>query len=435
MYFPVSQDFAVRNSFITLYLSFLIISLHGLYVFIAKKISIFEPFAIFFVFDYFCLVIAPLIFLILGDTDCHGTNIIGGCVEGTFFHLLAYFSFYLGMRSERPSSLDETAQVEVQPELLWYFKLFWIISFALSMIFLILDGKSISYVFTLGYKGTVTESIQSDTPIKFLINVSYCMLPCWLMIMLNSNNRGGKVLYTFFTACVYLIRGTRFIIVLMFLSYICCYYKKNNKQIKKIYFVGAVMIVILYSVITQYSRGSLRSGTGINLEGFTFDYIYRVLEANFDIYKTYYGIVDKVPEIVPYTYGSAMLLSPFIYVVPRILWRAKPSAATMPLIKSMIEAVGSKAIIRAGMSTVWLTEVYLDFGWLGAIFVPLIYGKVLYRIYCKLHKNKIFTTQLVSYSIVYAGIMQCIMRGYTAMNCWMYVFLLLPIIVMKILKR
>lgn len=119
-------------------------------------------------------------------------------------------------------------------------------------------------------------------------------------------------------------------------------------------------------------RNNIRSGQSANFEGVNKDNIAYTLQSNFDIYKTFYGIVDKYPSQYDFWYGEAVFVSPIIMWVPRFIWPSKPKGSEYPLTISMQNALGKDVIEKAAMSSPNLTEYYLDFGWLGIIIVVLL---------------------------------------------------------------
>lgn len=435
VYSAYSNDSNVTNGYIALLIAFYIISFHFFSLPWRKGIDIFDPLFIFFIFDYMLLVVAPIIFILIQNIDCHGIYIMDGCVKGTVLHLIAYFSIMLGYFSKRkePYPEDKRLCCYNSNDTFTIALLMWIVFFAISMLFLLLSGRSMTYILTLGLSGDISEA-TSDSSLKFLINVSYCLIPCWLYICATSKSKGTKFLVGLLTAIVFLIRGTRFIVVVMFLSYFVINHLILRKRPDKKKLLTLLVVFILFATVMGYSRTALRSGSELDLSNMNISSFWRMMETNFDLFKTYYGTLADVPQKVSYTYGEAIILDPIIYVIPRILWKGKPSASAMALLRSEITAVGYKVIVGAGMATVWLTEFYLDFGILGCTLLTFLLGRLMVSLRALVTRDKENLDNLIIYSVVYSAIMQCVIRGYMAMNVWMIFFLIFPVIAMRLLK-
>ena len=404
-----------------------------------NKIDLFDLYIPFFVCDYLCLVLSPIVFLVNNTADCHGLYIMDGCAKATFVHIVAFTSFsifYFCKNTDNIYKIDEKVYEDKSiPIVLSGAILLWWIFFAVSLLYIIFSGKSLMYILTLGFNGEASNNVSDESSFKFLINFSYCLIGLWLYILNYSNNRIFRVFVTVMTAIIYLIRGTRFIVVLMAMSYFVFYYFKNRRYPKVRTLVTIVIAFLVFITLMGYSRTGLRSGMGINIEGVGLDAFYHALETNFDIYKTYYGVVVDVPNIIGYSFGKALCFDTLAYMVPRFLWPSKPTGTDISLFKAMIESLSYRVVNGSSMSTVWLTELYIDFGYLGAIIVPAIYGAIMCR-WKKLYKNyNGDILSIIMYSILYGSIMQLVTRGYMSMNFWMLVFLLLPCWLLSFIRR
>lgn len=438
--FPQNYDKNITHGYMWLLISYYLIGgsfICFMYIF---KFDLFDLIVIFFVFDFFCLVIAPISFIILDKTDAHGVYIMDGCVRGTIIHIISYFGIMLGWITTRIKCTDKKNKLQnninMNTRYVVVTVILWIIFFSISLIYHFKSGKSMLYVLTLGIAGNgIDDSVFSNSSLKFLINVSYSLIPLWLLIMYFSKNTLLKIITGFLSFCIYMIGGHRFIIVVMAVALILSFYLKEDKRPSKKLIIIALIGFIIFSVILGYVRGGIRSGNGFNLSGISFESFLEVLESNFDIYKTYYGVVADIPKNYLHTYGTAIFLDPFIYVIPRAIWHSKPAVENMTLLETMINCVGSNVIIGNGMSTVWLTEIYIDFGYIGAFTIPFIVGQLMKKIkeVCCYRRKSIFS--IFIYSIIYGTIMQIVTRGYTAMNVWMLFFLIYPIPLVLLLSK
>jgi hypothetical protein len=120
-------------------------------------------------------------------------------------------------------------------------------------------------------------------------------------------------------------------------------------------------IVLIWGGIRSNSIQDLISGASgpVNLASTTQDNVARSLYAT---YQGFVGIVNSVPNVVPYQWGRTLFESATL-VVPRAIWPDKPEPASSWLAR---EFYGQRVL--ANMSTTWPGELYLDFGWVGLAF-------------------------------------------------------------------
>lgn len=432
---PSSKDLNVTRGYFVLFASYCLILFHFIYVFINKKIDIFEPIVIFFIFDILCIIVSPMIFIIYDNINLFGEYVMDSCIKATLIHDLCYIGFMTGyFRKRRGIITDIPFNTGNRDEIyLRIAEILWNIFFVISVIFLLTSGKSITYIFTLGFIGTTSKG--TDASVNFLINFSYCLIACWLYICILSKSKLKKMIISFLTAAIFLIRGTRFIVIIMAISYVAMYYIINRKRPKIKAIIAISIIFIIFNTVMGYARTELRLGTGFNISDISVDALWRMLESNFNIYQTYYGVVSTVPESINHTYGQAMLLDPIIYVVPRFLWSGKPDPYEMALLGTMVNSFDSDVIKSAALATVWITEIYIDFGVMGCFIVSLLFGKILDK--CRhLYINNITNVhKIIIYSMLYPTIMQFIIRGYMPMNIWMLFFLMLPVFLVSAISK
>ena len=120
-------------------------------------------------------------------------------------------------------------------------------------------------------------------------------------------------------------------------------------------------IVLIWGGIRSNSIQDLVSGASgpVDLASSTQDNVARSLYAT---YQGFVGIVNSVPNVVPYQWGRTLFESATL-VVPRAIWPDKPEPASSWLAR---EFYGRRVL--ANMSTTWPGELYLDFGWIGLVF-------------------------------------------------------------------
>jgi len=91
-------------------------------------------------------------------------------------------------------------------------------------------------------------------------------------------------------------------------------------------------------------------------------------------YQGFVGIVNSVPNLVPYQWGSTLLDSLTLFI-PRAIWSDKPETAS-----SWLARVFYGQRVLANISTTWPGELYLNFGWAGLVLGMFCTGIVCARI-------------------------------------------------------
>lgn len=396
---------------------------------INKSVSnLFQPLHI-YAFFYLCICfLTPCFMMIAHEEDCHGVNIMGGCIPGTIYVIFAFISFLCGYIRKQKSDmsveiLEQISQIKKRKILKTSYILFC--SFcALNFLLLISIGYNLKYLFTLGGDGLAKVTGIPDN-LRFLFNTGYVLLVPWLFICAY-----GKKKYAFIGAyllfVIFFAYGWRFIIYIVAVAGAIVFYRTRNKtpQMSHIIILGAVLF--LYSTIGGMVRGAMRSGESATVEKIDNDKFIYTLESNFDIYKTYYGVVQTYPEKESYWYGQAVIASPIIMWIPRFIWADKPLGTEYPLTMGIMKACGDDAIEGAAMASPNITEYYLDFGILGVIFYSFILGVICKRMLKLYYSNSLYG--VIKYALFCGFLIQLINRGYMAQLVTLIVILYLPLL-------
>ena len=89
----------------------------------------------------------------------------------------------------------------------------------------------------------------------------------------------------------------------------------------------------------QFARASIRAGSGGSIpieQIFNFDNIVEMLVENFEIFKTYYAIVEHFPKDIPFMLGKEIFLYTTVMLVPRFIWPGKPQPAIYEVISKAV---------------------------------------------------------------------------------------------------
>ena len=168
------------------------------------------------------------------------------------------------------------------------------------------------------------------------------------------------------------INSSRFPIVFFMLEcMVILYCLKDNVFSKRwltFQLTGVAVVVLLFSLILALRRDSNNAGTGVGTIT-AFDIVEHVIGDPYlaDVTKTAH-IIRAVPDRVPYQLGSSYAAL-FVAPIPRDLWPAKPSIGAGPFVGTHI--YGYK---HTGVPPGLIGEAYLNFGLIGMMFVPFVYG-------------------------------------------------------------
>ena len=210
-------------SYNVLLVSFLLIGASLSSLKLRNKIDLFEPVTMVFFVSIFLFVISPMIFLIRHDTSIDGYYMFRGCTNGTILYTISFFIFLFGyykkkytrQTSSKTNVLANQSKSSIK-RILRFSYIGWSICFAFSLIYYTFGaGMSLSYILTLAMGGS-DPTLYIDTPLRFLINFSWSMIPFYIYIMIYSENKILKILLTLYTAAIYLMGGNRFIFIVLF---------------------------------------------------------------------------------------------------------------------------------------------------------------------------------------------------------------------------
>lgn len=402
---------------------------------ISRSVSnLFQPLHI-LAFFYLCIFfITPLFLINAHKEDCCGVNVMGGCIEGTFLVLLAFISFCIGcLRFKKKDSV--MSPVKDIPEerknkiLKISYLLFGIFSVA-NIGLLIAIGYNIGFLFTLGgQSGGLAEVAGIPDNLRFLFNLGYVMLVPWLFMCAYSKKKWIILLSSYILLVIFFAYGWRFIIYIVVISGAIIYYRTRNKQPKLTHIIFLGLALFVYSAIGGMARGSMRKGQTVSMEEFDDNTLVYTLESNFNIYQTYYGVVNTYPGQHGYYYGQAVIASPIIMWIPRIIWPSKPRGEEYPMAVAIMKSCGDSAITGAAMASPNIMEYYLDFGIFGVILFSFILGVVCRKMMKLYYSNSLYG--IIKYALFCGFLIQLINRGYMAQLCTLIVILYLPLLLYR----
>lgn len=404
--------------------------------------DVFEPLTVITILYALLFVFEPMIDIYEENLSWFGGNYTVYGVKGTWIAIIGYISFFIGYKIRRfrvmstrkhYRNLLEKSRVDQYENVQYYAKvgiIFWIVCYILSVMFLLLSGKSLVFILTGGMTGS-GELLETRKLLGALSMFSYSLVGAWMLYFVYGKKRPLKIITFILTIFIYYIRGYRFIIIIFVLAPIVFLYLLKNKRPKLIAIIGAVFIMILFVGFVAVARNSVRYGGGVSSDMLNWEAAFEQVKDNFRIYKTYYALVDYVPEKTSFLHGRQIFLYTALMFVPRLIWRAKPDTADgLYLIK---KAVSNSAFL-SGTAYPIIGEYYIEFGILGVIILMFLYG-YLNKNWLKKYGYSTTKIDLIMYSILLLSNFQIVIRGYTPSNFYMVIFFVLPIVLIKMNTR
>lgn len=432
---PVDNNYVKEYIFLSICLVIYLIV--NFICFLYFGIYIFEPIIIIFILYLFMFFIDPMMNIINGETDVMGFEVMDGCINATSIFMLSYFGLMFGYyinfnsnnsyhsilyRNNSNNLTWDNAMIEKIAFVIWFF------SFCFGCIELLSKGMSINYFLTLGLSGGI-EDITATSAFGFLGNFRFSMITAWVYLFVCNKKSLKTKLCGVLTLEYFILRGFRHsLFVVIFAPIIYIYISKKKSPSKKVIISMIVMIIIVMGIM-QFVRGALRSGTSIEWSSFEKDIFVDAIQGNFDVYKTFYGMVVAVPDQLNYQWGMCSIVSVITMCIPRAIWPYKPVS---PIITNLDLFCGSLAA-ESGYAMPNISEYYLDFGIIGCAICLFIFGIVLKKLkYIIKYKNS-DKHSLILYSVIFPALLQVVLRGYSPSYMYLILFYLFPIIIIKIL--
>lgn len=401
----------------------------------------FEPITIISILYMMLFVFEPMIDICENNLKWFGGNYTSFGIKGTWIAVAGYLFFFIGYRTKRfsfaPSSHNElrynvkkeTKEVEDNAYYAKVAIVFWIACYFLSVLFLLLSGKSLAFILTGGLTGN-GDLLESRKMLGALSMFSYCLVGAWMLYFVYGKNKSLKVITFILTVFIYYIRGYRFIIIIFALAPIVFMYLYKQKRPRLVTIIGAIIVMIIFVGFVAAARNSVRYGGGISSDMVNWDAALEQVKDNFRIYKTYYALVGYVPQKTNYLHGQQIFLYTALMFVPRIIWKSKPeTSAGLYLIRDAI----SESAFLSGTAYPIIGEFYIEFGSVGVVIFMFLYG-YLNKSWMNKYGLSYSKFDQIMYSILLLSNFQIVIRGYTPSNFYMVIFFVLPLLFIKFLK-
>ena len=428
--------------------SYIFVGIVFLFVISQKGAFLFEPIILIGLLFFMSYSVTPLLNILLGKTDSRGFYVMGGCITATAIYIISFISLLLGYYKKKKILSKKISWNE--PETIDYHDwnkrkyiiiisyFWWFLGFIFFSIFFINNGFSIKYVLSLGLLGEANVindiSTSASGSLDFLYNFRFGMIASIIYLWRYGKQKKLYIVLYIITFMMLMTYGFRNVLVEMMIAPIVLYVilKKKIPSITSIFRIVIPIILMLSFVVTF--RSSVRLGSGISSIDWTdFDFgsIYDAFIENFDLHKSFYGIVEYIPKYHSFTNGQQLLWMTITFLIPRSFWPGKPTSILDSL---MVYIVGPLAV-RGHTAMGTLAEYYGEFGILGCIIFCFLLGYFSSKTKSWYESKNRTEDSMIAYSVLYPMFMLLSIRGYMPLNFMHILFLEIPVISIAILKH
>lgn len=410
-----------EDLYLTCWVSYLMLGLLWIIRIGKKKIDLFEPLLMITALYVMMFYIVPMGDILIGQTLRHGVDNMPYGVVSTIYADIGYVVFFLTYNHNNDRGIENIIVDDgnLNKSKIARFAFFlWLAAEVIGLIYYVKNGRSLTYILTLGARGSVGNASLGFSA-GFIGFTKYVMVPSWFLYFLYGKSNFLKIIMFYLVFGNFWQGGFRFVVVIMVWALITLLYLRSGKRpsVRMIAVIGICMVAGI-SVMGLF-RNAIRSGTA--LPSFEAGYMWHTVTSNFEIYKTYYGVVKAVPELTPYIFGGQIIIYTLLMVVPRMIWPSKP----LPPMSGLISYAVSDYAVTAGDAYPNLGEYYQAAGLVGIVICMFAWG-VWNKYLVKRIRRKCTSVDLICFCLLYASNFQLFIRGYTPTNFYFLLLLYLP---------
>lgn len=419
-------------------------------LFIQNKMDIFEPITVIGFIYITMYFFTPLYDMKIGEYSWFGYDVFIYGVKATIIELIGFVVFYfcythkfIIKRTEKyeykmenkKHGCDVLVSENKSDTIVIVIMIIYIIAFGANLYYLTrISGNSILYSLTAGILGSGNTNDTTSNSIGFISMLSYSLPTATLLYWEFGKSNLMKVSLFLPMFILQVTRGFRFFIIQIVISFFAYYFLKKETRPKMLSILMLLIVVLVPVVIMTVFRNSIRSGGGVDFSVMDFERIRKAFDEaiweNFRIYRNFYAMVDKIPSQYPFVYGRQMIIGTIAMVIPRIIWPGKVSTQAGVGLEYI---VGSR-LKGVGQAYPNIGEYYYALGIAGVVLFMAIYG-----IWARRLKNKYINSKdgldIILYAVLLGGNLQLLIRGYTPSNFWYLVFSVLPVWIIRGLRR
>lgn len=445
--FPIhAEKVYIRNYIVDAGCALIVIILYENY---ARRngFDVFDPIFLITVLYGFMYFVTPIYDILIEKYTWFGYYLFPYGVKASLIALLGYGSFYLSYTTttsgatgritpQRNLEQQETGDFHQNDMIVVAILLFYACSFAANLYYLLHSGYgNILYILTMGFAGSGKSGFEQQESIGFIAMFSYCLPTLVLLYWEYGRNKVLTAVLLALMVMMQVTRGFRFLVVQIVISFACYFYLTKKKRPRLRHIALLLLILMIPVLLMTMFRDGVRSGEGAALSGITGASIRKAIDDavwdNFRIYNNFYGMIHSIPNTYGYVYGRQILIGTLVMVIPRAIWPNKISTKAGVDLDLII---GSR-LAHTGQAYPGIGEYYYAFGIVGVIICMALYGVWMRRCKKRYMENSTGGLDIITYSVLLASNLQIIIRGYTPSNFWYVIFSLLPVLLVKILRK
>ena len=409
--------------------------------------DMFEP--IYFITIIYAVLyfVTPIYDILTGEYLWFGYDLFEYGVESTLIALTGYIVFYIFYVfkfklktnfNTTQSNITEIKHNDFKSEkinlIITVTLIIYAVSFAANVWYMLKSGyTSLTYILTMGLLGGDGIAAEKVDNIGFVSMLSYCLPAATLLYWEYGRSKLLKIVLFIPMLMLQISRGFRFFVIQIAVTFFSYYYIKKKKRPKIINILFALIVLMIPILLMTMFRDTVRAGEGAAVSSVSGDSIKEAFDQafwdNLRIYKNFYGMVNAIPEKFGFVYGRQMIIGTIVMVIPRIIWPGKISSYGGYGLKSLI---GNR--IADGQAYPNIGEYYYAGGLLGVLLLMGIYGA-----WMKYARDRFMRSKngldLITFSVLLGTNLQLIIRGYTPSNFWYIVFSLLPVWIIRGLRK
>lgn len=399
-------------------------------------IYLFEPFSMVTFVYSLNLLFAPLIQFSMGNTSRFGIDVSSNAFLATAVATFGYIAFFAAYelyhpkchaKQRRLTDISEAIHNKQSAIIANIALILWIFSYIMCVSNYLSRGYSLLYIIFAGF-GQSLDSVASEDSLAFLAYFKYALVGCWMCIFVFGDNKVQKAILFVFSFLMLLFGGSRSSLILLLLAPIAyCYIKRHSAPRIRTLVIVAAFLVFAFAII-QVARTDVRLGMGIDLSGYTLESIFTPYLNEVETYKLYYALYNVFPEKMDYLMGEQMFGQTLTMLIPRTIWPDKPEAIIYTIVYL---ALGLEAVLR-GNAYPFIGELYAEFGIPGCVIGMLILGLICKRMIILIKRSRSRKFSLIIYCLMFAALFQFMIRGYLPSNMMMLIFLIAPVLIVKL---